>query len=203
LTAIGCGGRSNPYGYPDKGTISGNTYSNEFFGLSFPLPEGWYVLSEGEVAAGISQGINFMAADNPQARAAMQHWRELGAFLLMIQKYPMGTPRFNPNIVIGAEDVAPHIRRVNSGADYLRAVSDEFRQLKPQARITGPIEACTLGGRSFHQINIVLPIDGFTAHQRMYATLTKNHILLINITAESNSGLNELAEIVQNVAFEE
>lgn len=75
---------------PDKGTISGATYKNKFFGFSLSLPKGWYVLSEAEIWSRADVGINIVAADSPEGKAALERAKALVKVLVMVSQYPPG-----------------------------------------------------------------------------------------------------------------
>jgi len=190
------------YGTPDKGIISNGVYSNEFFAFDFPIPEGWYVYNDQQTLRTITnEGINFIAQDNPQAREIMQQAQ--GSFLMFMSRYSLDQEldKINPNIIFGFENIAQHRGVVRDSEDYLRIAADETEKMSPGYKFENNIVPIQLGSAAFSRIDATLTLQGIPIHQRMMATIKKNHVLLVNLTGGSRSDIEDLTRIVQKTTF--
>ncbi len=177
---------------------SGNVYSNRYVGLSFPVPTSWYVATDSETMLGMQDGARVMGLDNPATSATIAQMQ--GKVLLMVSERPFDSTvqAANRNTVIVAISVRDIKSEIGSGADYLRHVARGLRESQPSATVSD-ITMQTLGGEQFHRLTVALPMQGITAHMAQLARVHNDYLVVLNITADSESGLAGLIQLADSL----
>jgi hypothetical protein len=97
---------SQPIQELDRGSVSGNTYTNRTLGFSYQFPAGWHVADEAAQAAAIESGHEAAWGADPEAAREHETLQRCSRILLMATKYPEGTAALNPVSAISALDRA-------------------------------------------------------------------------------------------------
>lgn len=182
------------------GETSEGTYYNKFVGVRFPVPADWYLATDIEVMQGLKEGAEAIGLDSPGAKAVIAQMP--GNVLLIISEHPLDGDfqGFNRNMGILAINVRGHEDEVSSGADYLRFVSQGIEESQPDAVIS-EIDTERLGGEEFYRLDVRLPIEGITTHQRQLARIANDYAVVINMAAEGSGGLEELTQQADRLHF--
>src|SRR6185369_9138512 len=82
----------------DFGKLEGGAYSNDFFGFSLMLPEGWLVLGTDDNKKILDKGKQVIEESAPEnKKGGLEASLARTSILLSTSKYKPGTPRPEPN----------------------------------------------------------------------------------------------------------
>jgi hypothetical protein len=198
------GAKKPPFGYvravrmpsavPGGAQFTGKTYYNKFVGLSFSVPEDWYVATDKEAKEFIPDAARVMDLDDPIAKAVVAHMR--GMVLLMVSEKPFSSDvqRANRNIILIAINNREVKNDIVSGADYLAHIARVMRNRRETISVSDIITQ-SLGGEEFHRTNVSHSAQGITVHTSQLARLHNDYIVILNMSADSDDGLEELVQI--------
>ncbi|MTI96408.1 MAG: hypothetical protein FH749_13195 [Firmicutes bacterium] len=110
------------------GVLEGNLYRNDFFNLSFELPEGWTILTEAEVTEVGNLSVEFISELNEELAKQIEEDEDV-VDLVHALKHPLNyRVSFNPNFVCNAENVKDAGTTFHNGKDYLEYSKDLFQK---------------------------------------------------------------------------
>ena len=172
----------------------GNVYFNKFVGLSFSVPEGWYIATDNETKDLMPDAAKVMGLDDPGAKSVVAQMP--GMVLLMVSERPFSSDvqSANRNIIFVAINAKEMKNEDSSGADYLGYVARGMKESQPSATVSN-IDTQPLGGEEFHRLNLTFPIQGITIHMSQLARIHNDYIVILNMSADSGNGLTELVQI--------
>jgi len=176
----------------------GNIYTNKFVGLSFPVPEGWYIATDNETKELMPEAARVMGLDDPVARATVAQMP--GKVLLMVSEAPLKSDvqTANRNIIFAVINAREIKKEVGSGAEYLRHVARGMSDKQPAAGVSD-ITTQHLGGVEFHRLNMSIPMQGMTVHMCQLARLHNDYILILNFSADTDASLAGLLQVADNL----
>ena len=185
------------WGVANAQTTKGNVYSSKFVGLSFSVPDGWYIATDNKTKDLMPDAARVMGLDDPAAKAVVAQMP--GMVLLMVSERPFSSEvqSANRNVIFVAINARNMKNEVRSGADYLGHVARGMRESQPNATVSD-IVTQSLGGEEFNRLNVRLPMQGVTVHMSQLARIHNDYIVILNMSADSDNGLAELARIVDN-----
>ena len=200
--AAGCdSANKSPEEKLDLGTLSGPTYSNNYFGLTVTVPEGWAVQPHEAQQKIMKRGAEIMTGGDKNLQAAVKASETKTVSLLVAFAHPMGAPvAFNPSIACVAErlDQLPGIKR---GSDYLF----HARKLLEagQIRVTFPKDVWSerLGGREFDVMLLEMTVGATTIRQRYYVLVHKGYALGFVTSASTSDEEAKVRRVMESVTF--
>jgi hypothetical protein len=183
--------------HPDPGAISGNTYSNSFFDLTYEFPKDWIPHGEATKQRLMEIGKDKVVAAVPGSESALALAEKHTYNLLTVFENELGTPgvTFFRSEVLSAEDVswAPGIR---TGKDYLL---DVLPLMKKQGYDRfSEIKEVQIGGRTFYRADLSKQEPTTRVYQAYLATIVRGHALSLIVSTEDP---NETAKLAQNAAL--
>jgi len=162
LTALS-GGDNESLDYL-TGSWDGNTYTNEFAGITFNLPEGWYHFTNKQL------GNN-----------------DLNSFYGMIARGPSDSP----SIVMIFDKLSDEDMKNNfSATDYLTGVLNSYAENYPNFILNG-IENADVDGNAFKTFYL---IRDDSTYMRYFARVVDNYMLSISIIAPSLDEIDKVVE---------
>ena len=180
--------------------IAEGTYHNEYIGLHFPTPTGWYLATNAEIKQGIREAIQIMGLDSPEVQSVVKQMP--GKVLIMMSEYPFNNDSqdFNRNVIVAAIDVRDHRDEIRTAADFLRFSAEGIKECLPDVVISA-VKTQNLGGVTFHKIEVKYTIQDITVRQIQMARIANDYLVVINISAENSVGLNKLMQIADGLRF--
>ena len=176
------------------GTISGHTYSNDFFGLEVAFPDNWYIQSREEFDEIRKRGEQVVGA-NKNLKAAVQAAQATTLNLISAFEHPPGTPvLFNANIMLMAEKVK-HLPGIRNGGDYLELMKRTMGMTAIKYEFDAVESGHKLGNLDTHCLPARMMLGTQKVHQRIYATRTGDYVLVISCSY----GSDEQLEIIKGV----
>ena len=108
---------------PDTGSVVAGVYTNDYFRLRLPIPDGWHVAGKETQERLRDEGEAAVAGDDPELERSMDASKEASFWLLLLSKFEVGANmEFNPSLTLMAERVSA-AQGVRSSSDYLLAMS--------------------------------------------------------------------------------
>lgn len=186
-----------------QGRLEGGTYSNDFFGISFSIPQGWVAQDAAARQAIIDSGKKIFESGKNTARerAGVEASVQRTVFLLSVSKYELGAvrPDFNAQMSFLAERVPTAV--VKTGRDYLTQMMLVAKNSSANLELTGPVRAEKVGGVSFAVADAKLTIGVAVAAQKYYSTIIKGHALLFAFTYSDEADAKTFEGLIKSVRF--
>ena len=195
-----CGVAESP-DQPDAAAVSEGAYSNEYFGLTVPIPDGWFVASKDteEYIQELGKGI---AGDDASVRAAIEASKETTFQLLTLSEFEMGAPvEFNTNLIIMAERVS-HLPGIKSGSDYLFHAGKLLLMTQlPYKRIRDAYPM-KLGDREWDRADWLIDAPQMPIEQAYLAVKKDDYVLVVILSARSEEQMDALEQIAATIILE-
>lgn len=201
LFAAGCKSKDTEEDVITLGCMEGNTYVNEFFGLSVQLPENWNQLSQAEIQELTAMGQGMIADSNPDFADGMELAEEETLHFVYTYKYSLYySGGFNPSFICMAENLDVSNLPVKDGRDYLTILGNTL-ELTQMGYEIGDLYSVQLGGRDFYVLPASVNIEGFSVQQHYYSAVMKGYSLAFIISYVTEEQLLELEDILNTVQF--
>ncbi len=187
----------------DFGTFEAGNYTNTFFDLMLSIPDSWHVLDLESRLEIMKRGGEIVAGENKSLKAAIKAADLQSINLLTAYEHPPGAAvTTNPGIMLIAEKVthAPGIKR---GSDYHYHAKKLMKFSRMKVSYPKEIYEQTIDGITFDIMETEITMGpGIVLRQRQYATIMKGYALMMALTYQDDSGLNQLEKIVKTLTFE-
>ena len=187
----------------DFGTFEAGNYTNTFFDLMLSIPESWHVLDLESRLEIMKRGGEIVAGENKSLKAAIKAADLQSINLLTAYEHPPGAAvTTNPGIMLIAEKVthAPGIKR---GSDYHYHAKKLMKFSRMKVSYPKEIYEKTIDGVTFDIMETEITMGpGVFIRQRQYAAIVKGYALMMALTYQDDSGLNQLEKIVETLTFE-
>lgn len=186
----------------DPGELEGERYSNEFFGISFSIPRGWFVQDSAQRRATLEMGKDALAANADQTKKAqMEAVVARTNVLLSVMKHsPYAfSASFNAHFACISERVPTAV--VKTGADYIRMSLDIARGSPVRMEMVGPVRSERVGGRVFSTADVRTTLPQGVVVQKYYVLLSRGHALSFIYSYSDEADLAPLKSILGSVAF--
>jgi hypothetical protein len=165
---------SNATPKPDGGSFAQNTYKNDFFSFSYPLPREWH---KSTVAA----------APLPP-----------GAFYLFIGD--RNTGQFLVNRVMVIADAESNYRSGLSEDEYISAII-RAQVTHAKAQVIREPASFLVGKWHFYRADYKRPEGGATIYNSLVCTKRKGYFLSWNFVSPSERELGEALNMLQHISF--
>jgi hypothetical protein len=187
----------------DFGTFEAGSYSNTFFNLMLSIPDSWHVLDLESRLEIMKRGGEIVAGENKSLKAAIKAADMQSINLLTAYEHPPGAAvTTNPGIMLIAEKIK-HAPGITRGSDYHYHAKKLMKMSRVKVSYLQDIYEKTIDGVSFDIMETEITMGpGLVIRQRQYATIMKGYALLMALTYQDESGLNQLEEIVNTLSFE-
>jgi len=186
---------------PDDCFLSGNVYTNTFFGFSYEFPKGWIVQKAEAGKAAIRLGVSVLASGDPTMRDIAEAFAGTGYDLLYVTKQMTKDISTTVNVIhVTAMDkrYAPNIK---SGEEFLNSVADFWKKNGSSVSPIAPPEELTLSGRTFWRLRLDTSYKNVNSHLAEVVTIEKNYILLFVFGTADASQINQLVGTMQSLRF--
>lgn len=185
---------------PAAGTVSGSTYTNAYFGMTFTLPAGWVVQSDAakkEIAEG---GKKLMESKDPATDAQIDKAIESTLNLLTASQYADGTAsaEFNPGLMCLAEKVPPGSVGVKD-EDYIAVLKNTFQYSQLPITLVKDGYTETIGGETFSVMDLTINVRGAVVRQRYYAHIRRGYALSFILSYQTPEQLAVQTEALKSV----
>jgi hypothetical protein len=186
----------------DQGRLEGGVYTNDFFGVSFATPKGWFT-QDAEAKKRIMDNGMEVVGEGATARkkAAMEAAMNRTHFLLSVSKFDPAHPTtdFNALIMCFAERVPSAV--IKTEAEYINLSMRALQGTAAKATMTGPVRTVKVGGVNFGTAEVKMTIGPMVAVQKYYVRLMNGHALALVYTYVDEADLKRFEELLASVKF--
>lgn len=202
LFATGCSNASESASNKviSVGEMSDYTYTNDYFGITFSIPQDWTILSEDEITKLKEDSGEIVP--NQEAKEQMDLAEQKTLDLVYTHKYELDyTEGFNPNLSCVSENLELVGFEVTTPEAYLE-------QAKKQMMETGlpfeldEITQKTIGSKQFGVLESTIDL-GIVIHQKVYVTIIDGYALVFTLSYSNIEGMDELLGIMDTITFEQ
>jgi TonB family protein len=188
---------------PDEGAVSGNVYSNAFFGFSYQFPKGWTVADARKSEFILRIGASAIANGDPILLDVTEVAARNAYPLLLVVNGT--TKEISPTftmIQIQALDrrFAPELK---SGEEFARKTAEMMRARGPAVTINGAPEKFSIAGEEFWKLRMDFSANHAVSHAVEVAMMAKGYLLLFVFTSPEASKLDDLVGTMQSLRFTE
>ncbi|HXM13035.1 MAG TPA: TonB family protein [Terriglobales bacterium] len=188
---------------PDEGFVSGDVYSNTFFGFSYQFPKGWTVLDARKSEFLLRMGGSVVANGDPILLDASEAAARNAYPLLLVAKET--TKEIKPTVTliqIQALD-RKFTPEVKSGEEFARRGADLLRARSLALSINGAPEKFSIEGKQFWKLKMDFSMNNVVSHAVEVVTIEKGYVLLFVFTSPDASKLDNLVGTMQSLKFTE
>lgn len=186
------------------GAFAGQTYTNDFFGLSLSVPSGWHTASKDELQKTYRSAQETVGSDDRVIEESLELGKQKTLYLFLVSEYPPDhTGSFNANVSLICENLAITGLKVKSAKDY---ISEALKQLDHAALKleVDEIDEQKFGNTKAAMVYCELEMQGIKLRQRYVAAIKGKYALLLTLTYPQDASveeLNELQNIVASMSF--
>lgn len=169
---------------PDKGSVRGSTYKNDFFSFTYTFPKGWSVLNEqSQTRIRLTQG-------------------PLYTLLLATASPSSGTiSPSNAGIVVLAEDVSQ--TGIHDAKEAATKLADILTRTEPPHTILNPPRELSLDGVQFVRLDYEQQTFPQTRHYFCSAiSMLKGYTVRVSVIADSKNHMDEICGTIESIRFE-
>lgn len=185
---------------PDLGSVSGNTYTNNYFGLTLKFPTDWNV-QDAEVKKQISdKGKEIVTSDDPAKKAELERAINSTLNLLTVSERQIGSlgPQQNSLLIVGAEKPPPGVK---TDSDYMLALKNTLKFSHVPVTVEKDVYNEQIGGVAFSVIDFNTDFSGVIVKQKYFAHIRKSYVLFFIITYDTPEQLKTLDEMLRSVVL--
>ncbi|WP_157972893.1 hypothetical protein [Aureibaculum luteum] len=201
LSLMSCG-REIPTDF-DYGKVEENTYTNDFFGLTMEIPDGWHVQDQETQKILQNEGANAIGGE--KLAKAIKAAEITSANLLMASQFDLATyqdPKvLNSNFTLVAENLGISSATIKDGDAYLEVSKKQFRNNNVPIEIKGDTKKIDIDGKTFHYFDGVLTMQGLKIKQRYMSTILNGFAILYVATYGSDDQLENLMQVLNTTRF--
>jgi TonB family protein len=186
---------------PEDGVVSGNNYTNTFFGFSYEFPKGWAVLEAERSKAIIRIGGSIVANGDPVlADVAEVAARNMHSLLFVAKESTKGiSSNFNLiNIAALDKRFAPDNM---SGEEIAKAVAAAWQHRSQALSAVGAPERFDSAGRSFWKVKFDFSMENQVVHCIEAVTIEKGYALMFIFSSVDATKLDDLVGTLVSVRF--
>jgi hypothetical protein len=188
---------------PDQqGRLEGGTYTNDFFGVSFNVPQGWVAQDAAMKQRILDKGKEIVGAGADKRKAAgIESSIQRTYFLLSISKYDLNLPPpgFNALIMCMAERVPSAV--IKTGEDYIASMLRTTQGTAAKLELSGPVRTEKVGGVNFAVANAKLTTPSATAAQKYYVMIKNGYAFMLGYTYIDEADAKAFDDVIKTLKF--
>jgi len=181
--------------------VAARTWSNEDFGLTLSIPDGWFVASADTTRYLSEVGGDALVGDDAMLKAAVEVGKQTTVPLLTLTEFEVGAAvESNPCLVLMAERVS-HLPGIKSGGDYLFHVNKLLLRAPVPYEPTKPAHPTQLGGREWYRADFTVTQNGKPIAQAYLATKKEDWMFVLVLSATNPTQMAALERIADTITF--
>jgi len=184
---------------PDFGSVSGATYTNNYFGLTLTVPAGWIVQDSNFKKQITDKGKELVTSDDPNKKSEINKAVDNTLNLLTLTERPPGEPGpLNSMFLCGAEKPPSG---VTTDAGYMLALKNTLKYAQVPITIDGDVYTEQIGGVAFSALDFKTNFSGVMVSQKYFAHIRKDYVLFFIITYDTPEQLKTQTEILKSIVL--
>lgn len=192
---------AKPEVQPDAARVTDGTYTNTYFGLTLPIPEGWFVASKDSEEFLREAGEEIAVGSDATLKAALAASKKNTFQLLTVSEFEFGAAvEFNPTLIVMAERVS-HVPGIKTGNDYLFHTTKLLLRTQVPYELKQESHPTQLGGVEWHRADFVIKQNH--VQQSYFALKRKDFVLMLILSAATADQMQELEQIAATVGLQQ
>lgn len=181
----------------EKGSLQGNTFSNDYFGFKLGIDSLWNILNKAELDQLIKERIDMLDETTGKTLTIAK-----GAEILL--SLTIDTIENMPHVLISSLDMKL-FPQIKNEKDYL---DDYFKQVKKLYEnydvqiTTSEIGQEAISNKTFFTTLITIKAENFLAFQKRYSIKIKDRLLNIMTNYNSDDYSKECLNLLNNIKWE-
>lgn len=160
----------------------GAVLTNDYFGLTIAIPQGWYSQNAEETIALQRMASPMLAGSDRSRQVLIESAMASTVPVFGLFELPPGTPgKLNPNLIANAENLQA-LPGLASGCDYLANASQLLRQSSFEIVALSDCREQLLAGRTFAVMDSEMRYGQQSIFQRMHVVIIKPYALSVVTT---------------------
>jgi len=181
----------------DQGTMEGNVYKNEYFGMSVTVPEEWTIASEEEIEELTKSGNEMIAGDDESKKKMLEKAELKTVYLLSATSEEHGIANF-----IAMAEKLSLLQNVKDGKTYLEAVKENLATLVDEFPYEfKDIYTVEIGGKEFYVLETTIDGGILKLEQTYYARVENKYALAFITTSMNEANDEAMQAIIDSVEF--
>ena len=198
LLLSGCAANKNPL---TSGGFDGQNYTNNYFGLSFEIPQEWSVTGTTELAQAFGVEPELLG-DISSDKDKLDRLKKLKVVpLAYVSRYEHNTSlEKNYNFSAIAQSIKESELKVDKNMDYIETMVKQIADKKLNMTVVKK-EDVKINSVDFAMMETEAKFETVTLKQRIYCTIQKGYVLSFTISYLDDDQLGELEAIVNTIAI--
>lgn len=185
---VGCGGTKGGY---EPGTLEGNTYTNEYLGYSFTLPDGWEFATKEQLNDMMAAGSEFL---NDEQKAAAEY-AKLATIYDMSANSDMGE-----NITIMLDNLKFYVGGTATKPEaYVNNLKEQLAVVDANGLSYEVSDSYNVNALGKDWIVLSAGIPAIGAYQTYSVCRVDNYMVAVIITSTSTIGINDLSDYMKAI----
>jgi len=180
LAGCGGGGSSGKYA---PGTLNGDTYTNEYIGYSFTLPDGWSFATQEELDEMMDAGGDLLNED----QKAGAEYAKIATIYDMMAQSPAGY-----NIMVMLDNLKLYVGGTGTSVeDYIESLVTQLEAVNSMSYTCGEVTQVSAFGRDWS----VLPAEltGTGIYQTYNICRIDDYMVAVIVTSDKIEPVNEIS----------
>lgn len=182
------------------GTFAGQTYTNDFFGLSLSVPPDWHIASKDEMQKIYNVDQELVGSNDQVIEKALELGKQKTIYLFLVNEYPLDhTGSFNSNASLVCENLSITGLKAKNAKGYMLEALKALDHASINLEID-EIDEQKIGRTKVASVYCELEMQGIKLRQRYVAAIVKGYALMLTLTYPQDASVDELSELQNIVA---
>jgi tetratricopeptide (TPR) repeat protein len=187
---------------PEDGSVSGNVYTNNFFGFTYEFPTGWTSLSADAARAVLEIGGALISNGDPTETDVKVGAARRGYPLLYVVGGRLGNqPVSMKSVMVIAFNVGNMPELKLTPESFLNSLGDRLRHIEIPMEPSAAPEEITIAGRSFWRGDFTIKTEKGSVYESKYITADKGYLLMFFIDSPDLAGLHQVEQSLESIHF--
>jgi len=175
------------------GTIEGDTYTNQYFGFSLTIPEGWYIASREELALLLAAAADILSGDTEGETIDLESQQIIPLFFFN----QTGT---NAKMVCLAQNIAEYASLIKDARSFMNI---QIQGIKAQGMdmTFDDVEVIDIDGQEIASVSGVQTFAGIEIRQTMYAFMKDGFAVVFTLSSFTDEEARLLADMMSSLSF--
>jgi predicted small lipoprotein YifL len=178
------------------GTVEGNTYTNQYFGFTLTIPEGWYIASREELALLLAAAADILSGDTEGETIDLES-QQIIPLLFTATADPFNQSGTNANMVCLAQNIAEYSRLIKDARSLMNI---QIQGIKAQGMdmTFDDVEVIDIDGQEVARVQI---FAGMEIRQTMYAFMKDGFAVVFTLLSFTDEEARLLADMMNSLSF--
>ena len=181
------------------GTIEGDTYTNQYFGFSLTIPEGWYIASREELALLLAAAADILSGDTEGETIDLESQQIIPLFFTASVD-PFNQTGTNAYMVCLAQNIAEYASLIKDARSLMNI---QVQGIKAQGMdmTFDDVEVIDIDGQEVARVSGVQIFAGMEIRQTMYAFMKDGFAVVFTLLSFTDEEARLLADMMNSLSF--